>query len=142
MSKKGYRSYRDALTGGRNEFIGTPVTSSGLVGASGASADRDENHEPSGNSSNTKSQRSSGRKVVGDGSPGSASKVDRSRRSSERVDHVTPPPMSAEAGTTSGEDSSGTLQEFDQLDLGRERKDAEDDVGSEHNSASGSTSSK
>ena len=42
------RSYRDALTGDRNEFIGTPVMSGGAGGASGApEPGRDENRKPS-----------------------------------------------------------------------------------------------
>ena len=32
------RSYRDAVIGGRNEFIGSPMTSGGKAGASGASS--------------------------------------------------------------------------------------------------------
>jgi hypothetical protein len=37
ISSNKKRLYHDAVTGGRNEFIGSPMTSGGEAGASGAS---------------------------------------------------------------------------------------------------------
>jgi len=85
---KDKKSYRDALTGGRNEFIGSPVMSGGTGGASGAP---EPGHDGSRNSSEKK-VRSSDKKAR---SSSKKSKASGQQTANSKSDGVAPTAASA-----------------------------------------------